>query len=161
MGMTQISFKWLPVCWILEHVRLYMHLLRAESLFPTGFPGSSDSKESTCKAGDLGLIPGLGRSLGGGHENPLQYFCLENPDGLRSLTSYIQSIESQRVRHDWVTKHTHTHTHTQASISPITSLGLKCQMVWELVFLVQDPWLGWLIWGLDPFLLRDNLWNCD
>ena len=65
-----------------------MHLLRAESLFPTDFPGSSDSKESTCNTGDLGLIPGLGRSLGGGHENPLQYFCLENPDGLRSLTSY-------------------------------------------------------------------------
>ena len=35
-------------------------------------------KESTCNAGDLGSIPGLGRSLGGGHGNPLQYSCLEN-----------------------------------------------------------------------------------
>ena len=43
-----------------------------------GFPGDSVSKESTCNAGDLGLIPGLGRSCGGGHDNPLQYSCLEN-----------------------------------------------------------------------------------
>ena len=35
--------------------------------------------------GDLGLIPGLGRSPGGGHGNPLQYSCLENPHGQRSL----------------------------------------------------------------------------
>ena len=36
------------------------------------------SKESTCNAGDVGSIPGSGRSLRGGHGNPLQY-CLENP----------------------------------------------------------------------------------
>ena len=44
-----------------------------------GFPGGSVGKESSCNWGDLGLIPGLGRSPGGGHSNPLQYFCLENP----------------------------------------------------------------------------------
>ena len=44
-----------------------------------GFPGGSDGKESACNAGNLGLIPGLGRSPGGGHGNPLQYSCLENP----------------------------------------------------------------------------------
>ena len=44
-----------------------------------GFPGGSDSKECACSAGDLGLIPGLGRSPGGGHGNPLQCSCLENP----------------------------------------------------------------------------------
>ena len=42
------------------------------------FPGSSAGEESACNAGDLGLIPGLGRSPGGGHGNPLQYPCLEN-----------------------------------------------------------------------------------
>ena len=50
------------------------------------FPGDSDSKESTCNAGDLGLIPGKGRSLGGGHgssipKSPLQYSCLGNRYG--------------------------------------------------------------------------------
>ena len=43
------------------------------------FPGGSDGKESTCDVGDLGSLPGLGRSPGGGHGNPLQYPCLENP----------------------------------------------------------------------------------
>ena len=43
-----------------------------------GFPGGSDGKESACSVGDLGLIPGLGRSPGGGHGNPLQYSGLEN-----------------------------------------------------------------------------------
>ena len=38
-----------------------------------GFPGSSADKESACNAGDLDLIPGLERSPGGGHDNPLQY----------------------------------------------------------------------------------------
>ena len=36
-------------------------------------------KESACNVGGLGLIPELGRSPGGGHSNPLQYFCLKNP----------------------------------------------------------------------------------
>ena len=53
-----------------------------------GFPGGSDSKESTWKEGDLGLIPGLRRFPGGGHGNPLQYSCLENPHGQRSLVGY-------------------------------------------------------------------------
>ena len=44
-----------------------------------GFPGGSDSKESSCNAGDLGLIPGSGRSPGEGNGNTLQYSFLENP----------------------------------------------------------------------------------
>ena len=43
------------------------------------FPSGSAGKESACNAGDLGLIPGLGRSPGGRHSNALQYSCLENP----------------------------------------------------------------------------------
>ena len=43
-----------------------------------GFPGGSDVKEFACNA-DQGSIPRLGRSPGGGHSNPLQYSCLENP----------------------------------------------------------------------------------
>ena len=53
-----------------------------------GFPGGSDGKKSTCNVGDLGWIPGFGRSPGGGHGNSLQYFCLENPHGQRSLVGY-------------------------------------------------------------------------
>ena len=51
-----------------------------------GFPGDSDGKESA--VGDLGLIPGLEKSAGGGHGNPIQYFCLKNPHGQRNLAGY-------------------------------------------------------------------------
>ena len=44
-----------------------------------GFPGGSHGKESACKVGDLGSVPGLGRSPGEGNGYPLQYSCLENP----------------------------------------------------------------------------------
>ena len=49
-----------------------------------GFPCGSAGKESACNVEDLGSIPGLGRAPGGGHGNPLQYSCLENPHGQRS-----------------------------------------------------------------------------
>ena len=51
-------------------------------------PGGSAGKESACNGEDLGSIPGLGRSPGGGHGNPFQYSCLENPHGQRSLAGY-------------------------------------------------------------------------
>ena len=44
-----------------------------------GFPGGSDGKESACNVGDLGSIPGLGRSPSEGNGYPRQYSCLENP----------------------------------------------------------------------------------
>ena len=44
-----------------------------------GFPGGSDGKESACNVGDLGLVDGMVRSPGGGHGNPIQYSCMENP----------------------------------------------------------------------------------
>ena len=49
-----------------------------------GFPGDSNGEESTCNVGDLGSMPGLGRSPGG-DGNPIQYPCLENPHEQRSL----------------------------------------------------------------------------
>ena len=53
-----------------------------------GFPGGSELKESACNAGELGSIPGLGQSLGGGNGNPLQYSCLGESHGQRSLVAY-------------------------------------------------------------------------
>ena len=53
-----------------------------------GFPGSSEGKESACSAGDLGLIPGSGRSPGEGNGNLLQYSWLENPMN-RGAWSYM------------------------------------------------------------------------
>ena len=45
----------------------------------TGFPDGSDSKKSACNAGDVGSVPGLGRSPGEGNGSPLQYSCLKSP----------------------------------------------------------------------------------
>ena len=59
--------------------------------------------KSACNVGDLGSIPGLGRFPGGWHGNPLQYSCLENPHGQRSLAGY-SPWGLRRVRHDWATK---------------------------------------------------------
>ena len=63
-------------------------------LYSQGFPAGSDSKESACNARYLGLIPGLGRSPGGGHGNPLQYSCLENPCGQKSLETAVHGADS-------------------------------------------------------------------
>ena len=68
-----------------------------------GLPCSSNSKESACNAGDLGSIPGLGRSSGEGNDNPLQYSCLENSMDRGTMSMGLQSIGSQRVGHDWAT----------------------------------------------------------
>ena len=59
-----------------------------------GFPGGSDGKESTCNAGDPGLISGLGRHPGEGNGYPLKYSCLENS------RDRLQSMGLQRVGHD-------------------------------------------------------------
>ena len=53
-----------------------------------GFLGGSDGKEPACNVRDLGSIPGLGRSPGGGHGNPFQYSCLENLHRQRILEGY-------------------------------------------------------------------------
>ena len=57
-------------------------------MYTMDFPGGSNGKEFVCNVGDGGLIPGLGISSGEGHGNPLQYTCLENPHGQRSLAGY-------------------------------------------------------------------------
>ena len=70
------------------HKILYIHIIYniyIHIYIYMGFPGGSVRKESICSAGDLGSIPGLGRSPGEGHGNPLQYSCLDNPHEPRSL----------------------------------------------------------------------------
>ena len=61
-------------------------------------PGGSDSKESTCNVGDLCLIPGLGRSPEGGHGNPLQYSCLENPADRGALWATVHGVAKSRTQ---------------------------------------------------------------
>ena len=73
------------------------------------FSGGSGGKESACKAGDLGSISGLGRSPGGGHGNSLQYYCLENPHGQRSLEGYSPRGCKESDMTEQLTIYTHIH----------------------------------------------------
>ena len=82
-------------CWCIMDLRAdglgwgfgshFHSLLRKE-----GFPRGSDSKESACNAGDLGSLPGSGRSPGGGHGTPLQYSGESH--GQRSLAGYTSTL---------------------------------------------------------------------
>ena len=105
--------------------------------YPSGMYGS-DGKESTCNAGDLESIPGLGRSPGGGHGNPFQRSCLEHPHGQRSLVDYMQSMGSQRDRHVWVTKHSTAHS----------TMAHQPRYYWKTRlkhFLSRKYWINWAI----------------
>ena len=74
-------------------------------------------KESTCNTGDLGSVPGLGRSPGGGHGNPLQYSCMENPHGQRSLAGYGSCGHKELDMTEWLS----THTPSSHSLVPLLS----------------------------------------
>ena len=62
------------------------------------FLGGSDGKESACNVGDLDSILGLGRSPGGGHGNPLQYSCLENPMDRGAGWATVQGVAKSWTR---------------------------------------------------------------
>ena len=119
-----------------------------EGIVFLGFPSSSNGKESTCNVGDLGSIPGLGRSPGGGHGKPLQYPCLENSYGQEP--GGLHSMDSQRVGHDWATKHTVQATIYRQSLSfsntslpSFVSQAFLCTC-YSLLETVSLPFLKWL-----------------
>ena len=96
-----------------------------------GFPGSSDGKESACNAGDLSLIPGLGRSPGGGHGSPLEYFCLENLQWQRSLAGYSPWGCKSQIQLNTV----------QHNLTPEETLNSKGTRQMSHVWTFSAPWL--------------------
>ena len=73
-----------------------------------GFPGGSEVRESACNMGDLGLIPGKGRSPGECNGNPLQYSCLENPMDGGVWWSTVHGVAKETD----TTERLHFHIHT-------------------------------------------------
>ena len=74
------------------------------------FPGGSEVNACACNAGDLGSVPGLGRSPGQGNGNPLWYSCLENPIDRGVWQATVHRVV-KRVGHDWACIHPpHTHS---------------------------------------------------
>ena len=88
-----------------------------------GFPG--DSKEAACNAGDLGSMPGSGRSPGEGHGNQLQFSCLEN---FMERGTWWTTVHEVAKRYDWV-----TNTFTPFSLSVLHGL------------LAAEPWVCHLV----------------
>ena len=78
-----------------------------------GFPGGSGSRESTCYEGDLGSTPGLGRSPGEGHGNPLWYSCLENP-----MHGWVWRATVHGVAKHWTWLSNWAHTAISSSPAP-------------------------------------------
>ena len=104
-----------------------------------GFPGGSDSKEPTCNVGDLGLIPGLGRSPGGRHGSPLQYSYLENPYGQRILEGYSPWGHKESDTTEWLSTTPSNHHDCQHQIhKPV----MRDSMVWTLVHYDWKPGLS-------------------
>ena len=112
-GVGAVSCTWAssePPLWLFESPGKAQHLgseslvtqMRPNLTYQVSFPGSSDGKESACNAGDLGSIPGSGRSPGKGNGNPLQSSCLGNSMDRRASWAH-ESVRSQRVGHDWAT----------------------------------------------------------
>ena len=62
------------------------------------YGGSSDGKESTCRTGDQGSIPGLGRSPGEGNGNPLQHSCLVNPMDREAWWATVHGVTESRTQ---------------------------------------------------------------
>ena len=83
-----------------------------------GFPGGSAGKESACNAGDLGSIPGSGRSPGEVNGHLLQY---SYPENSADRAAWWAAVLAQKVGHDWVTN-THTHTHAWTTRSQLLLL---------------------------------------
>ena len=75
-------------------LKVSLHLISLHLSFPCGSVG----KESTCKAGDPGLIPGWGRSSGEGNGNPLQYSCLENSMERRVWWTVVHGVAKSHTQ---------------------------------------------------------------
>ena len=116
-----------------------------------GFPGGSDGRESACNAGGLGSIPGSGRSPGGEHSNPLQYSCLENLHGQRSLVGYSPGGCTELDSTEQLSTSTQAHAHTLAASKRLQhSLASQQRYPWtsswktRAVFSSRCPSFPWL-----------------
>ena len=92
-----------------------------------GLPWWLSGKEPACNAGvagDMGLIPESGRSPGGGHGNPLQYSCLENPMNKGAWWATVHGVTKSWTQLKWFSTHTHTHTYACTHHSLYISIHL-------------------------------------
>ena len=110
-------------------IYIYLYIYIASSVCVCvcvyGLPWWLSGKESACDAGvtgGTGSTAGSGRSTGGGHGNPLQYFCLENPMDREAWWTTVHRFANSQTplklfsMYACMYTHTHTHTHTHTGI---------------------------------------------
>ena len=104
-----------------------------------GSPGVSDGKESACNAGDLGSIPGLGRSPGEGNNNTLQYSCLENSMDRGAWWATVHGVAQNQTRLSY--QHLHFRVHFHTTMAPLSGCNGNCMLSpFNHVRLFGTPW---------------------
>ena len=133
----------------------FLHLPAPYRAFPSvfnhdlssqGFPGGSDGKESACSFGDLGWIPGSGRSPGGGNGNPLQYSCLGNPLNRGAWRAIVQGVSKSRTATEQPTlgplfqncKKTTEQTFLESTSPPLVSSPSQSRFLEESFILIDS-----------------------
>ena len=113
-----------------------------------GFPGGSNGEESACNARDPVLTPGLGRSHGGGNDNPLQYSCLDNPTDRGAWGARVCGVRKSQTQLS-----THTHTVLYSIQNTPISLSNFLTVLWDRVSLVNPiPHMRNRLMGLGLFV---------
>ena len=82
--------------------------------------------------GELGSIPGLGRSFGGGHGNPLQYSCLENPINREAWWATVPRVAKSQTRLKWLSMHTGDTIQASHPLLPSSSFAFSLPHHWGL-----------------------------
>ena len=128
----------LAVIFILTYLKAVISFL--------GFPAGSVGKESACNAGDLGSIPRLGRSPEGGHGNLLQYSCLENPHGQRSLAGYSPWVCKES---GWRTKYRHKYNRSSLLSQVAVQVWCGISKVSASIYfcIIGQPFGVWLMFS--------------
>ena len=123
---TLLPPSWTVACQALLSMGFPTQEYWSELTFPSrrvGFPRGSAGKESTCNAGDLGLIPGLGRSPGEGKGYPVQYSGLENSKVTDMTKRLALSLHFHFLQGIFPTQRLNLHLHWQADSLPLSQLG--------------------------------------
>ena len=101
-----------------------------------GFPGVSDEREFACSTGDLGSIPGLGRSPGEGNGNPLRYFCLKN---LLDRGAWQATVHNVHKESD-TTEEQNAPTHSVQSLSPVWFFAIPWTVAHQASLSITNSW---------------------
>ena len=181
-------FRWLPAINLLP-TSVNQDLQRVKLGFLlSGFPGGTSDKEPVYQWGDkrdVDSVSGSGGSPGGGHSNPLQYSCLENPMDRGAWQAVVHRVIKSWTQLKWLHTHTyththihsHTHTHTQSHIALLTGTKKKLRFMFQLLFFLLPylflhtlgltkvppapllPRIHWIIYP-KSYLPLQMLWTC-